>query len=101
MPIYLLVTQTAHAIPLSPIYVLWDVKQVDVTRLDEAFEQIAKAILSLSEKDYILIQAGLPALCSFATLMLYQRFQRVKIAQFNVETRQYHIYTFPKLRNFL
>jgi len=101
MTTYLLVTRSPHAIPLKPLHILWDVAEVNVEELEEAFEHIARAILALPEDDYVLIQAGLPALCSFASLMLYQRFRRVRVAQFNIATREYHIYDFPRIRQFM
>jgi len=88
---YLLVTKTAHAIPLKPLHILWPVAEVDVSRLNEAFEKIAKAILKLPEDNYILIQAGLPALCSFATLMLYQRFQTAHAKRIAIKEHRFKV----------
>jgi len=98
---YLLTTRTPHPIPLKPLKLLYDVAKVDVANLDVAFEEIARAILELPEGVYVLVQAGLPVLCSFAALMLYQRFQRVKVAQFDVAEQTYYFYEFPNIRDFM
>jgi len=98
---YLLTTKSPHDIPLKPLIILYPEATVDVANLSTTFKSIAEAILKLPEDDYILISAGLPTLVAFAALMLYQRFQKVKIAQFDANTRRYHIYQLPTIREFL